>query len=110
MRLAQEVGRAHLVVADHAEQRGAIAPPVGQARGVDRVRAGRGDAIAQHTRDVHVHVGADRREDRMRGIMQGIVQIEQPQRRGRVNIWHGQLQEDQQDYVKGKKIRCDARL
>ena len=82
--LAQEVGGVDLVVADHAEQRGAIALPVAEPRRVHGFLAGRRDAVAEHARDVGVHVGADRREDRVGGVVQRVVEVEQPDGGGRL--------------------------
>ena len=74
--LAQKVGGIDLVVAHHAQQGGAIPAPVADARGVDLRLGGRAVDVGEHARDIHIHVGADDGKNRMRGVMQGVVEVE----------------------------------
>ncbi len=78
VRIAQEVIGTHAVMADHAQQRRAIALPVGDTHGVDGFGMGRKGLVGQHPRDQRVHVGVNGREDRVRRVVQRIVEIEQP--------------------------------
>lgn len=69
----QEIGRLHAVVADQAEQRGAVAVPVVLAQG--RCVDGRKPEV---TDDVVRHRLIGGTEGRGAGVVKGVVQIEQP--------------------------------
>jgi hypothetical protein len=73
MRITQKFVSPHCVMTHHAEQCGAIALPVGHAYRIDGFGM-RGLLFGfQHPRYRGIHVVIDRRENRMRRIMQRIV-------------------------------------
>ena len=76
--LAQKVSGIDAVVAHEAEQGRAIAAPVQRAQ---PVRFGAFDA--QRPFDVVGHAPVDRIEDRVRRVVQRVVEVEQPHRRAR---------------------------
>ena len=61
----------------------------GRARRVDDGVVGRRHAIAEHARNIGVHIGRDEREDGVRGVVQGVVEVEQPDGRGAIKMEHG---------------------
>ncbi|MNT08088.1 hypothetical protein D3C72_1428170 [compost metagenome] len=97
MRGTQEVSRVHAMVPDHAEQRGAVALPVVHAHA-----AGGGLVAAEHARHVVGHQPVDGREDRVRGVVQGVVEIEQPDRIAR-GIARGAAAEASADTARRRK-------
>ncbi|KAG1319622.1 hypothetical protein G6F63_014646 [Rhizopus arrhizus] len=70
----QEVMRVHAVMPTHADHRGAVALPVQPSHVVGRV-----DVDIQGLGHGHRHAVVDLGEDGVRGVVEGIVQIEQPQ-------------------------------
>ncbi|MNT61091.1 hypothetical protein D3C72_1987100 [compost metagenome] len=88
MRLVQKMSGLHLVVLDHAQQGGAIAAPVGRARRIDDGIVGRRHAVAQYAGNIDIHIGRDGGEDGVRGIVQRVVEVKQPDRRRAVKMGH----------------------
>src|SRR3569623_649102 len=82
MRFVQKFFRPHLMMLYHAQQRRAVAPPVAEPRGVHRLGIGRRAVHAQHHGNVGIHIDIDGRKNRVRRVMQGIVEIEQPDQLG----------------------------
>src|SRR5690606_7629195 len=78
MCLAQKIVGLHLVMLYHAEQRSAVTLPISDACRVNCCSVARLVTIREHTCNIGVHIQIDRRENRMRSIMQRIVEIKQP--------------------------------
>ena len=73
--LGKEIVGIDAVMAHHAEDGGAVAAPV-----VDADPAGGGLVGAEHARHVGRHQTVDLREDRVRSVVEGVVEVEQPDR------------------------------
>ena len=80
MRLPQKIVRPHLMMIYHTEQRRTVTLPVRDTFGIHRIGIVLQAAFAQYLRDVGIHVQVDRRKNRVRRIVQGVVEIEQPDR------------------------------
>ena len=75
MGLGEEIIGVNAMVADHAENGGTVAAPVVHAH-----LAGGGVIRAEHARHVGRHQPVDLRKDRVRGVVEGVIEVEQPDR------------------------------
>ena len=82
MGVVQKVRGVHTLVLHQAQQRGAVAVPMAVAQGL-----GLGAHVAQVLLDVVAHGVTYLRHRRRVGIVQGVVQVEEPDAAGRV--WAG---------------------
>lgn len=89
MRLVQEVLHPHVVMLDHPQQGCSVTLPVCEAHCIHSVRVGSLACVAEHPCHKCIHVRINRRENRMRRVVQCVVEVEQPNRCRHLIEWFG---------------------